>query len=186
MSALRTSIARSAGTFGVLGLIASAACILGPRAGVDEQATLLVERFVRMDTSGVGRSDSASALFLDCDARVTDALEPVRRARIVGALVGGDTVLVRVEYAIVGRLHSRDVAQVGTRNWTFVESARVALDTFRVVRGSQGTSVIACGPHYGNHPGLSRMGWYSERMDDSSRRRWDALVAPTAQASPPP
>jgi hypothetical protein len=116
-------------------------------------------------------------MFLECDARTSDNLEPIRRIRVVGRDSAADTSRVFVEYSVLGYASSWDTAQVGNRNWRFVAAPKIELDTFKVVEAG-GKLMIACGPHYGNHPGVSRMGWYYERMDDASRQAWNAVASP--------
>lgn len=136
----------------------------------------LVQRLIAMDTSDVGSSDSASAMFTECDARTSDRLELVRWVRVIGADSLADTDRVFVQYSVLGYASSWDVSQVGRRNWRYVAKPQIELDTFLVVKPA-GKPMLACGPHYGNHPGISSMGWYYERMDDASRRAWTAAVA---------
>ncbi len=155
-----------------------------PDASVDADAALdVVARFIALDSAGSGTVPETSVLFMPCDARVTDRLEPVVATRVERVGFSGDSVLFRVSYEILGLAFSRgDASEVGARDWRFRFEPRTQVDTMRVVRDLQGGLRIACGPHYGNHPSSETLDWLRSRIDTSSGADWRRAQEAAARA----
>ena len=147
----------------------------------DEEARRVVRRFVVLDSSGRGYLAEAVSLFLPCDGRVSDQVEPVLATILGQSFRLADTVAFPIGYHVVGYAHSRDEGQVGTRNWTFQFAPASRTDTMRVVRDSTGAVRIACGPFYGNHPDVTSLEWLAAKLDSVSAIDWMKALSLTRE-----
>jgi hypothetical protein len=136
---------------------------------------MYVQRFLLVEREG--RYESSDRYMSGCDMTYRpelDAIEPRASARIVGSELLGDTVLIRVEYLLLGRYYGGHFG------------ADVHFDTvaFHVSADTTGLPWIDCGRIDAYRWGVEPMAPHVERFDEASRRAWETALQEAAPLMP--
>jgi hypothetical protein len=166
----------------VAGLYALKVYYLDPRVQQEKlRAELLhggemyVQRFLLVEREG--RYESSDRYLSGCDMTYRpelDAVEPRASARIVGSELLGDTVLVRVEYLLLGRYYCG----------AFTADVHIDTVTLYVSADTTGLPRIDCDRIDAYRWGVEAMAPHVERFDEASRRAWETALREAAPLMP--
>ena len=130
-------------------------------------ARALVQQFINAELAADTAGEHTHVYGCEEDFQPSsDYVLPVARARLLASYRLSDTVVIPVEYVVLGQ------AYIG-RSSSFVEAGRVDTVPFRVARDTLGASQIQCGPHAANHWSVRTVQRWVGAMDSSSTAAWD-------------
>jgi hypothetical protein len=154
-------------------VLASEACSVAARRS---GAMRIAAAYVTADTSGRWKGADSLVNWNGCDVDpATDFLQPTVLVNVVEGQVHGDTVDVRINYAVLGRLSSEDshFATSPTQNWHFTAAPTTDQVVLHIIPDAGALPPIVCGELHFNHVGLSEMSHALAHMDDSSRAAFE-------------
>jgi hypothetical protein len=145
------------------------------RAELSRAAEMYVQRFILLE--GAGRYDSLYTHLSGCDRAYRPELDTVElwaRARVLGSELLRDTVLVRVEYLVLGYYY----------RGFFAADVHFDTVTIYVYPDTTGLARIDCDRIDIHRWGVEAMGRLVGGLDESSRRAWEMALQQAAQLQP--